>query len=298
VRQALRLALGAAVALAVVAAAVVAWGLFNADRHAARRIDVPPYPLVLPTDAAALAQGEYLFRSRGCAGCHGTDGAGRVFAEGGGLRLASPNISPGAGSVVARYAPTDWERALRHGVAPGGRPMRVMPSDDYNRLSDADLGALVSFVRTLPPAAGGPASLTLPLPARVLYGLGMIPDAADRIDHTRAPSTPVPARVTVAHGEYVAQTCIGCHGSTLAGGRIPGTPPDWPPAARLIPGDGSVLTRYPDAASLQRMFATGRRPDGSEVKVMPFETLRAMNDTDVQALSLYLHRPAAAAAAR
>ena len=292
-KRALRLLVGAVAALAVLAALGVAWGLFNAERRADRRIELPPHALALPTDGAALAQGEYLFRSRGCAGCHGPDGTGRVFAEGGGLRLASPNITTGPGSVVTRYAPADWERALRHGVAPDGRPMRVMPSEDYNRLTDADLGALVAYVRTLPPAPGGAASLTLPLPARVMYGLGLIPDAVDRIDHARPPSVPVPVGATVAHGEYVAQTCIGCHGPTLEGGRIPGAPPDWPPAPRLVPGDGSVLARYPDAAALKRMFDSGRRPDGSEIRVMPFETLRALNDVDVQALARYLHRAAA-----
>ena len=58
----------------------------------------------------------------------------------------APNISPGPGSVVAKYTPADWERSLRHGVKPDGRPLMIMPSEDYNRLTDADLGALVAYV--------------------------------------------------------------------------------------------------------------------------------------------------------
>ena len=33
---------------------------------------------------------------------------------------------------------------------------------------------------------------------------------------------------------------------------------------------------------------TGKRPDGTPIQVMPFESLREMSDTDVRALHLYL----------
>ncbi|MDB5841919.1 MAG: cytochrome [Herminiimonas sp.] len=36
------------------------------------------------------------------------------------------------------------------------------------------------------------------------------------------------------------------------------------------------------------MFKTGTRPDGSAIKVMPFDSLREMNETDMRALHLYL----------
>jgi cytochrome c553 len=104
--------------------------------------------------------------------------------------------------------------------------------------------------------------------------------------------------VTVEHGAYVANMCIGCHGAQLTGGRIPGGPPDWPPASNLRPGEGSAMQRYADAQALEKLFKTGKRPDGSEVKVMPFESLRAMSETDVRALHLYLQslKPAASKA--
>lgn len=82
--------------------------------------------------------------------------------------------------------------------------------------------------------------------------------------------------------------CLGCHGQQLLGGRIPGSPPDWPPAPRLAPGEGSVMANYPDAESLIRLFRTGKRADGSAVRVMPFESLRETNETDLRALHLYL----------
>jgi cytochrome c553 len=128
----------------------------------------------------------------------------------------------------------------------------------------------------------------LPLPVRVLYGYGQIRDAADKIDHTLPPTPPETQGVTREHGAYVANMCMGCHGAKLAGGKIPGGPPDWPPAPRLAAGEASVMPRYPDADSLTRLFRTGKRADGSEVKVMPFASLGKISDVDMQALHLYL----------
>jgi len=94
--------------------------------------------------------------------------------------------------------------------------------------------------------------------------------------------------VTVAHGAYVANMCISCHGAGLSGGKIPGAPPDWAPAANLTPGDGSAMARYKDAGQFVAMLRSGKRPDGAVVTVMPFESLRELNDVDAQALYAYL----------
>ena len=208
------------VAVLGVAAAAVAWGVMRSEQRLARRLSQPAYALTLPSDAAALERGRYLFASRGCAECHGANGAGKVFIDEGGLFARAPNISPGPGSVVARYQAADWERALRHGIKPDGRPLLIMPSEDYSRWTDADLAAVVAYVRSLPPAAGSAAEFRLPLPVRVLYGYGLVKDAAEKIDHTLPPSQPVPEGPTVEHGRYVAQMCVGCHGPGLSGGRI------------------------------------------------------------------------------
>ena len=283
-------ALGAGlVGLAALAAGVTGVGLFLAQQKMRRHVDVPVQPVAMRSDGAALERGRYLYASRGCVDCHGANGAGRLFLDdGNGLRIAGPNITTGPGGVVAGYRPEDWVLSIRHGVNPQGRPLMIMPSEDYNRLTDDDLASLIAYLRALPPTAGEGEVVELPLPVRALYGLGYIKDAAARIDHTLPPSAPVPEGVTVAHGEYVASMCQGCHGAGLAGGRVPGSPPDWPPAANLTPGGGTALALYPDADSLIAMFRSGRRPDGSAVKVMPFESLSEMSDTDLRALHLYL----------
>ena len=274
--------------VAIAAARLVEYALLKARARMDRRIDIAAYDVAIPNEAAAVERGKYLFSTRGCVDCHGADGAGRAFIDDGSMRVKGANISPGPGSVVAKYTPADWERTLRHGVKPDGRPVMIMPSEDYNRLTDADLGALVAYMRQLPPAAGGAAELVLPLPLRVLYGLGQVPDAASIIDHQRKPSLPVAEGVTVEHGAYVSAMCIGCHGEGLSGGKIPGGPPDWPPAPNLTPGEGSIMPRYPDAQALTAMLRQGKRPDGTAIAVMPFDSFKNITDTDVAALHLYL----------
>jgi len=267
---------------------VIAYALHKAQQRMDRRIDIAAYNVDIPSSAEAIERGRYLFSTRGCVDCHGADGAGRAFVDDGSMRVKGANISPGPGNVVAQYTPADWERVLRHGVKPDGRPLMIMPSEDYNRLSDADLGALVAYVKQLPPVAGGAADLLLPLPYRALYGLGRIPDAASIIDHARQPALPVAEGVSVAHGEYVSAMCIGCHGEGLSGGKIPTGPPDWPAASNLTPGESSVMPRYPTAQALMAMLRQGKRPDGTVIAVMPFDSFKHITDTDVAALHLYL----------
>jgi mono/diheme cytochrome c family protein len=278
------------VGLAILGAGGLALGSYLGDRKAARRVEVPVAAVAIPTDAAALERGRYLYASRGCADCHGANGGGKAFIDdGGGLFIKAPNISPGPGGVVAGYTPQDWVRIVRHGVKPSGQPAFVMPSEDYNRLSDADLGALVAHVRQLPPASGTGMVARIPPMVKTLYAAGLIRDAAEKIDHTLPPSRPVVEDGSARHGAYVASMCIGCHGATLAGGKIPGSPPDWPPAANLTPGEGSGMQAYASADQFVAMLRTGKRPDGTEVSgVMPFSSLRELNDADASALYAHL----------
>ncbi|MEO8838796.1 MAG: c-type cytochrome, partial [Herbaspirillum sp.] len=246
-------------------------------------------PIRLPTDTTSIEHGKYLYLSRSCAECHGADGGGREFiSDGKGTHVSAPNISPGSGSVVAAYQSQDWARTIRHGVKPDGRPVFIMPSEEFNQLTDEDLGDLIAYVRSLPPVAGGPAVFKLPLPMEVMYGFGLIPDAAQIIDHTLPPAKAVPVSISAQHGAYVANMCIGCHGPGLSGGKIPGGSPAWPAAANLTPGADSIMPRYPSATQFIAMLHSGKRPDGSTIQVMPFGSLKQLTDIDAKALYAYL----------
>jgi len=276
--------------LAVLAGAALVVAAQLGDRKSHRRIELAVAPVVVPTDPASVARGRYLFLSRGCTECHGVDGAGKdVINDGKGMLIHAPNITPAPGSPVASYRAVDWVRTIRHGIKPNGEPALVMPSEDYNRLTDIDVDALVAFLRALPPVSAPGATVHFPLFVRALYAVGLVKDAAEKIDHALPPAQPVAEAATAEHGAYVANACIGCHGASLAGGKIPGAPPDWPAAANLTPGAGGAMTVYADAQAFATMLRTGRRPDGSAIStVMPFTALRAMNDTDVQAIWLHL----------
>lgn len=278
------------VALAALAGAAFAAAVWLGERKLGRIVEIRVVPVAFTKDPAALKLGKYLFDSRGCGECHGSDGRGRVMIDDpNGPYVKTPNITAGAGGVVAGYTEADWVRAIRHGVNPKGRALLIMPDEDYNRLNDADFAALVAYVRSLPPMAGEAAEIRMPAIVKALYGAGLIRDASEKIDHKLPPSAPIAVAASVEHGAYVISMCIGCHGPALSGGRIPGTPPDWPPAANLTPGEGGVMPRYDTAGKFVSMMRTGKRPDGTEVsKVMPFGNIRNLNDVDLDAMYAYL----------
>lgn len=279
----------AALALGGVAAAVLGKSL--GERKMVRSVALQPQALALAVapDPGRAEHGRYLYNSRGCLECHGADGAGKTVIEDGGMLVIAPNITASSQGVTRGYRLADWVRTIRHGIKPNGTPVMVMPSEDYARLTDDDTAALVAYLQQLPPVAGRPAVIRLPMPVKALYGFGLIQDAAEKIDHAQAPARMLAAAVTPDYGAYVANACIGCHGAALSGGRVPGAPPSWPAAANLTPGKGSAMVRYPTPELFLAMLRTGRRPDGKTISpVMPFASLKQMNDTDARALYAYL----------
>jgi mono/diheme cytochrome c family protein len=142
-RKLLKILAGLVLVLVVIVAGAVAFAEFGSDRKLHRIVQVDVAPVAILTDAASLDRGQYLYKSRGCAECHGGDGAGKVVFDNGGFRVKSPHIAAGDGSVTASYKPEDWVRTIRHGLKPSGEPLLIMPSEDYARLTDADVGAII-----------------------------------------------------------------------------------------------------------------------------------------------------------
>jgi mono/diheme cytochrome c family protein len=280
------IALGALAMLGVAATVV---GKALGERKMARNVVLQVRALDVVPGPARIEQGRYLYNTRGCAECHGGDGAGKAIIQDGGMRVVAPNITAGPNGTTVNYKVVDWVRTVRHGVKPNGNPVMIMPSEDYSRFTDEDMSALVSFLQQMPPVSGNKALIDVPAQVKALYAFGMIQDASEKIDHAQAPARLVAAAVTPEFGAYVANGCIGCHGATLSGGRIPGTPTSWPAAANLTPGKGSAMVRYPTPELFIAMLRSGQRPDGKAIStVMPFGSLKQMNDTDVRALYAYL----------
>jgi cytochrome c553 len=259
------------------------------ERKMLRSVAFALPPLSVQAGAANIEQGRYLYNTRGCAECHGVTGAGKVVVKDGGMFVVAPNITAGANGVTAGYKAADWVRTVGHGVKPNGNPVMMMPSEDYNRLTDEDMAALVAYLQQMPAVPGVRAQIDVPVPVKVLYGFGVIQDAAEKIDHTLPPSRPVPVQVSAQYGAYVANACIGCHGPQLSGGKIPGGAPTWPAAANITPGKGGTMVRYQTPELFIAMLRGGHRPDGTPIsRVMPFDSFAQMNDTDLRALHAYL----------
>jgi mono/diheme cytochrome c family protein len=275
--------------LAVLGIVTTVVGKSMGERKMKRHIVLPVAPLAIPADAAHIERGRYLFSTRGCIDCHGANGAGKTVIKDGPMYIVSPNITGGANSATRGYTSVDWVRVLRHGVKPNGNPVMIMPSEDYARFTDEDMASLIAYLQQLPAVPGQRAVIQLPTAVKVLYAFGAIKDASEKIDHTLPPPKPVEDAVTIEHGAYVANACMGCHGDGFSGGKIPGGAPTWPAAANLTPGKGSAMHRYPTAELFMAMMRSGHRPDGSAIShVMPFGSLGRMNDVDLRALHAFL----------
>lgn len=281
---------GGSVAILAAGVGLTAGAAVLLSEHKMNRvIDVTVSAVNLAALNPALDRGEYLFETRGCSECHGANGGGRVMIDdqSTGFFVYTPNITRGGGGAAAAYGDEEWIALLRHGLKPSHQPVFFMPSEDYAQMADEDVAALVGYIRTLPPAPERTAEIRLPLMLKALYGLGAIEDAAEKIDHTR----PAPARVPESlhdQGKYVANTCVGCHGEGFAGGKIPGGPPAWPAAANLTGAADSAMLRYSSSEAFRQMMRTGKRPDGTTVSVMPFESFAQMNDTELDAVFGFL----------
>lgn len=244
-------------------------------------------PVVVSADPALIAEGRRLVVARGCVDCHGQQMGGSVFVDDPLLgRFSAPNLTGGEGGVAAFYDDADFERAIRHGVGHDGRPLVIMPSHEYYPLSDADVGAMIAFLRSAPPVDNQlPSSSVGPL-GRILGLAGafvLIP--VDAIDEGRGRTSPPPGE-TVEFGQYLAGTCTGCHGHDYRGG--PSPVPGGHPVANLTTHEADGIGAWSEADFIRAM-REGVRPDGTAIDpAMPWINLGKMSDTELRALYKFL----------
>jgi len=250
----------------------------------------PERPVAVVSDPETVAKGRHIAVTRGCVDCHGDNLGGQVFLDTPILAsLYATNLTAGAGGVGRSYSDVDFERAIRHGIAPDGRPLLFMPSHEYYPLSDEDLSALVSYIRATTPVDGEkPKNRVGPL-GRFLVASRQIPYfvPAERIDHDAPRPVPPPAGISAEYGAYLATGCTGCHGDRFSGGRIPGAPPEFIPVANITPHESGIADW--DENEFFRLMREGRRPNGSIVSdQMPWQALGTLTDDELSAIWLYL----------
>ncbi len=275
------------VTLVVACAGLATWVFIASERRLGQVHDMTVTPVAARTDSVAIARGEYLFQSISCTLCHGEDAGGAVIQRDAMLgTIAGPNLTRGRGGSGAQRSDIDWVRAIRRGVRPNGTSLIVMPSEVFTHLAESDVGALLGYLRQIPPVDREvPASKFGPM-GRALLAAGKLNIlVAPKTPRYEAPASP-PASGTIQYGRYLADVsgCHGCHGYGLSGGRVAG-PPGLPPASNLTPTGIGQWTE----TDFTRAMREGKRPDGSTIdQFMPWQVFRKMSDVDLHTLWLYL----------
>ena len=268
---------------------LLAFGVFSliVRQREAKRWAVTPAQLSIPTDSASIVRGQHLAVAIAkCTVCHGEDMAGRTFMdELPFARISSANVTPGG--AVHNWSDADWVRAVRNGVAPDGRGLIFMPSDVYNSLSAEDLGAILAWVRQLPPVTRPMGPIAFGPIGKMLWSTGQVQFQQARVIDQGAPFTAAPpAGPTPEYGKYltVVGACVICHGPNLAGGLKMG-PPGTPPSFNLTPAGLKGWTE----ADFFRALREGTKPDGSGINpFMPWIQTRQMTDDEIRAVWSYL----------
>lgn len=281
--------LGFLAALLVVAAGVLyAVGSFRVGRT----FEVETAALDVPDDEASVARGAHLARINGCTECHGPDLSGQVMLDVPPFRATAANLTSGAGGIGGRYSDADWDRTIRHGVKPDGRPVIIMPSAAFHALGDEDAGALIAYLKSLPPVDNE-------LPPTEIRAVGRLAavfqDFAMEVRSGRAgPEGAPPAAVpTAEYGAYLTSgICAYCHGEGLRGNAEPPIPGS-PPAPDLAAAGRWRFDQF------ERALRTGVAPGGRTLdpEYMPWSMTAAMEEDELRAIHAHLSTLAGEAAA-
>lgn len=232
-----------------------------------------------------LARGEKL--AAGCTGCHSSahhpplDGGTENFLAGGpplGAVYGS-NLTPGGD--LKDWSDGEIIRAIREGVDDTGRPLLIMPSAGLRNLSDADVQAIVAYLRSQPAVKHDVPEPSMTVLGALFVGAGLFPTSAQ--PPITQPVIAPPAGVTADYGKYLVSFsgCRECHGENLAGGKPGGFTPVGPNLTKI----GSTWSE----ADFVKASRTGVKPDGKAFTAdMPWQEFAAMySDDDLKAIFAY-----------
>lgn len=196
--------------------------------------------------------------------------------------LQPPNLTPGG--PLQDWSDGEIIRAIREGVHKSGRPLIVMPSDVFHNLSDADVQALVGYLRSQPAVQHDTPDTDLNALAALFVGAGLFSTSVQ--SPISSPVLAPPRAVTAEYGRYVVSIsgCTLCHGKDFAGGQGGLGPPPGPNLTVLVPNWSE--------AGFVNTIRTGVDPTGKKLDstMMPYKEFSAMYDDDqLQAIYAYLH---------
>jgi mono/diheme cytochrome c family protein len=267
---------------------------------------------VMANDAAPspdlIARGAYLAKAADCAGCHTATPNGAPFA--GGLEMTSPfgtivssNITPDRETGIGAYSYEDFAKALREGVARGGKGLYpAMPYPAFVKITDADMRALYAYMmHGVPPIRYRPPESKVPFPFNQRWALRVWRMAFAPKD-TFEPNAARDASWN--RGAYLVQSlghCGSCHtprgiayqergydesSKTYLSG---GINDNWfAPNLRADMGSGlGRLSAEDIAAFLGTGHGAGVVAYGSMVQTVE-DSLQYLSDDDLRAIAVYL----------
>ena len=136
---------------------------FVGSRKVNRTYDEAIASVSVPTDAASIERGRHYLEAVGaCQVCHDqnlagpevanckdnpcTGFSGDSFFE----KVMPKNLTSGRGGIGGAFTDEDYVRAIRHGIGKDGEALVIMPAEEYYKISDDDLGAMIAYLKTLP----------------------------------------------------------------------------------------------------------------------------------------------------
>ena len=252
--------------------------------------DRPLYPIVADTSPEGVARGKYLMETvTSCdKACHSEGGApfaGYVEEVSDGpisAVFAVPNLTPDSETGLGSWSDAEIARAIREGVDKDGTELVIMPSPGFHRMSDADIAAVVGYLRSLEPVRNEIPPLEVNLVGKAMMALGMFGPGSVGEPITTPQDAPPPG--TAEYGAYLVSmgSCRDCHGAELNGssGGFSG------PAPNLTPG--GALADWSES-DLVTLIQTGVTPDGRRLSEgMPWEAYSDITAEDLRAMFLYL----------
>ena len=237
---------------------------------------------VLPPDLPA--RGQYVFGAAGGCACHTESGKG---VNSGGRRydglfgsVYSANITPDPQTGIGGWTDDQIITAIRLGRRPNGeRLVPVHPYPVFNGMAEADLRALVAFLRSLPAVnrAKEPKKIVVPLFESVFLPAWL---AAFAPRETPPPTAPTSG---LARGEYLVRAvshCGECHtprGVTQATDNtrfLAGNPkgPDGDPVPNITPDKDTGLTWSEE--EIAEFLESGTKPDGDGAQGLMEEVIQ------------------------
>jgi mono/diheme cytochrome c family protein len=292
----------------VVVIALLAVAVVVVEARWMRTFDAP-YPVVqATTDPVLIEKGRYLvYGPASCAYCHVPKSEWPLLDRGEMVPLAgahefplpfgvfySSNLTPDRRTGIGRRSDRELARMLRHGVRADGRA--PMPFMEYQAMSDEDLTAILSFLRSQAPVQREVPEHRLELMGKALFAFFIEPAPP------RAARRTSPRGATVERGEYLANDialCVACHtnrnlmdgsftGPKFAGGlkmdyAADPTKVQAPPNLTPDPRTGRIA-QWSEEDFVDRF----RRGPTFDESIMPWGAYRRMTDDDLRAIYRYL----------